>query len=123
MNICVITVLDYPGKVQYNSATGEEKKVTFDGGVRKMIPLLKHIQKKGHRVIMVIPSMKSHDQYEVYDGLPIYHVGPSNWFPLKRSFYLSGTSLALEIFTLTLASTEPLTISMRSKLTGSRVLK
>lgn len=99
MNICFIGSLDYPGQLQYRLPTGEVRRMTLDGGVRRVLPLLKHVQKRGHRVIMVIPTMTSPDKHEVYDNFPIYHLGPNNWPPFKSSFYLSGSSLATKTFT------------------------
>lgn len=68
------------------------------GGGRRMLPLLKHVKKRGHRVIMIISTMRSSDQYEVYDDFPIYHVGPNKGGPFKSSFHFSGISLALKTF-------------------------
>ena len=98
MNILFIGSLDYPERLQYHSPSGEVRRMTYDGGVRRMPPLLHHVQKRGHRVIMVIPTMNSADYYEEYDGFPIYHLGPSKWGPVKHSFYLSGSSLAVKTF-------------------------
>jgi glycosyltransferase involved in cell wall biosynthesis len=70
----------------------------MDGGVRRMLPLLKHVQNRGHQVIMVIPTLKSSEHYEVYDGFPVYHPGPNNWGPLKLVPYFPGSSLVLKTF-------------------------
>lgn len=63
-----------------------------------MLPLLKHVQKRGHQVIMVIPTLKSSEHYEVYDDFPIYQLGPNNWGPLKLLPYFPGSSLAVKTF-------------------------
>jgi glycosyltransferase involved in cell wall biosynthesis len=88
MNILFIGSLTYPPR----------SPLSLDGGVRRMLPLLKHIQKKGHKVIMVIPTLKSSEYYEVYDGFPVYQLGPNNWGPLKLVPYFTGISLVLETF-------------------------
>ena len=63
-----------------------------------MLPLLKHVQKRDHQVIMVLPTAKSSERYEVYGGFPTYWLGPSSWRLLKSVPYLSGGSLALKTF-------------------------
>lgn len=59
---------------------------------------MKHVQKRGHQVIMVIPTLKSSEHYEVYDDFPIYQLGPDNWGPLKLLPYFTGSLLALKTF-------------------------
>ena len=88
MNILFIGSLIYPPR----------SPLSLDGGVRRMLPLLKHVQSRGHTVIMVIPTLKSSEHYEVYDNFPIYQLGPNNWGPLKLLPYLPGSSLALKTF-------------------------
>jgi len=88
MNILFIGSLNYP----------PQSPLTLDGGVRRMLPLLKHVQKRGHKVIMVIPTLKSSEHHEVYDGFPVYQLGPNNWGPLKLLPYFPGSSLVLKTF-------------------------
>jgi len=88
MNILFIGSLNYP----------PQSPLTLDGGARRMLPLLKHVQQRGHQVIMVIPTLKSSEHHEVYDGFPVYQLGPNNWGPLKLLPYLPGSSLALKAF-------------------------
>lgn len=95
MNICFVATIEYPGRLQY-LPSGEARRETFRDGVRRVLPLLKHAQKRGHKVILVIPMIESLDRYEVYDHVPIYRVGATNWTPLKSSLYLSGSSLVVK---------------------------
>lgn len=88
MNILFIGSIKYPPRPP----------LSLDGGVRRMLPLLKHVQKRGHTVIMVIPTLKSSEHYEVYDGFPVYQLGPNNWGPLKLLPYFPGSSLVLKTF-------------------------
>jgi len=85
MNILFIGSLD----LQYPSR---------DGGVRRMLPLLEHIRKKRHKVIMVVPTMKSRDESGVFENFPVYHVGPARRKVLQSSYYFSGISLAVKTF-------------------------
>lgn len=88
MNILFIGSLIYPPR----------SPLSLDGGVRRMLPLLKHIQNRGHTVIIVIPTLKSSEHHEVYDDFPIYQLGPNNWGLLKLLPYFPGSSLALKTF-------------------------
>lgn len=88
LNILFIGSLIYPPR----------SPLSLDGGVRRMLPLLKHIQNKEHTVIMLIPTLKSSEHYEVYDDFPIYQLGPNNWGPLKSVPYFPGSSLVLKTF-------------------------
>ena len=85
MNILFIGSLNYP----------PDSPLSFDGGVRRMLPLLKHVQRMGHRVIMVIPTLKSAEKYEVYDGFHIYQLGANSCGLLKLPPYFRGSSLIL----------------------------
>ena len=60
MNICFIGSLRYPG---------------IYGDTRRMIPLFKHLQKKGHKIILIIVDEKSDDKCEIYEGFEIHRVG------------------------------------------------
>ncbi|MDD5590359.1 MAG: glycosyltransferase family 4 protein [Dehalococcoidales bacterium] len=85
MNILFIGSLNYP----------PTSPLALDGGVRRMLPLLKHVQKMGHMIIMMLPTLKSSDKYELYEGFHIYKMGPNSNVLLKSLPYVPGSSLIL----------------------------